>query len=107
MKPPDHDSDTKLEGPVSPRWGLKKFQLLATPCVTLALALFALGGSDPTDGFHHRTLSVGRPHDNRGAHFGYGCRIPRCRGCVIQGVWVARKLVFTAPFYNTCKGLPL
>jgi hypothetical protein len=34
--------------------------LLATLCVTLSLALFALGGADPTGGFSLRTLSFSR-----------------------------------------------
>jgi hypothetical protein len=36
-------------------------QLLATLCVSLPLALFALGGADPTDGFCLSTLSSSRP----------------------------------------------
>jgi hypothetical protein len=36
-------------------------QLLATLCVTSSLALFALGGPDPTSKFHLRTLSYHRP----------------------------------------------
>jgi hypothetical protein len=36
-------------------------QMLATLCVALSLALFALGGSDPTGGFCLRTLSVAGP----------------------------------------------
>jgi hypothetical protein len=41
-------------------------QLLATLCVTLYLTLVALGSIDPSSGFHLRTLSFGKPHDNRG-----------------------------------------
>jgi hypothetical protein len=36
-------------------------QLLATLCVALSLAMFALGGADPTGGLFLRTLSIGRP----------------------------------------------
>jgi hypothetical protein len=36
-------------------------QLLATLCVTLSLALFALGGADPTGRFCLRILSFVRP----------------------------------------------
>jgi hypothetical protein len=78
-------------------------QLLATVCVTLSLALVALGGSDLTGGFHLGALSVGSSLSNRGAHFGYGCRILRCRGHVIRGVGVSNKIVFTAPFYSAFK----
>jgi hypothetical protein len=55
--------------------GLQMHQLLATICVASFLALVALGNTDPTGGFHLRTLSFGRPHGNRGTHFGYGYRI--------------------------------
>jgi hypothetical protein len=41
--------------------GPRMHQLVATLCVTLFLALFALGGFDPTDGFCLRTLSYCRP----------------------------------------------
>jgi hypothetical protein len=61
---------------MSAQWGPEKCQLLTIPYVTLSLALFALDVSDLTGGFHLRTLSIGRPLINRGAHFGYGCRIP-------------------------------
>jgi hypothetical protein len=92
---------------VSPQWGIRKCQLLATPCVALSLALFALGDSDLTGGFHLGTLSIGRPLSNHWANFVYGFRIPQCGGCFIRGVGVAHKLVFTAPFYSAYKGLPL
>jgi hypothetical protein len=36
-------------------------QLLATLCVDSSLGLVALGGSDPTSGFHLRTLSFNKP----------------------------------------------
>jgi hypothetical protein len=39
-----------------------------------------------TAGFHLRTLSFGRPHDNHRTHFRYGFHIPRCRGRVVRGV---------------------
>jgi hypothetical protein len=68
---------------MSHQWGPEKCQLEATPCVALSLALFVVGDSDPTGGFHLRNLSVGRPLGNRGTRFGYGCCIPRCRVCVI------------------------
>jgi hypothetical protein len=58
-------------------------QILAILCVASSLALVALDGSDPTGGFHLRTLSFGRPHDNRGTRFGYGCCIPRRIGCIV------------------------
>jgi hypothetical protein len=35
--------------------------LLATLCVALSLALFALGGANPAGGFYLRILSVGKP----------------------------------------------
>jgi hypothetical protein len=41
--------------------GLWMCQLLATSCVDLSLALFALGGSNPSGGFRLQTLSIGRP----------------------------------------------
>jgi hypothetical protein len=44
-----------------PFGGPRVCQLLATLCVSLFLALFALGGANPTDGFCLRTLSFGRP----------------------------------------------
>jgi hypothetical protein len=40
--------------------------LLATLCVTLSLALFALGDADSTGGFCLRTLRFGRPMTNVG-----------------------------------------
>jgi hypothetical protein len=55
------DSDTKLEGARSLRWAPRKCQLLATLCVVLSLALFALGGADPTSKFCLRTLSIAGP----------------------------------------------
>jgi hypothetical protein len=55
--------------------GHKVRQLLAILCIASSLALDALGGSDPTDGFRLQTLSFGRPHDNRETHFRYDCRI--------------------------------
>jgi hypothetical protein len=61
-------------------------QLLATLCVTSSLSLVALGSSDPIDGFCLLTLSFGRPHGNHGTRFGYGCRIPRRVGRIVQGV---------------------
>jgi hypothetical protein len=63
--------------------GLWMRQLLATPSVTLSLALVALGGSDPTNVFRLQTLSFGRLHGNHGTYFGYNCRIPRCRGRIV------------------------
>jgi hypothetical protein len=36
-------------------------QMLATLCVASSLTLFALGGSDPTGGFHLGTLRVAGP----------------------------------------------
>jgi hypothetical protein len=78
-------------------------QMLATLCVTSSLTLFALGGSNPIGWFHLGTLGICRPLGNRMAHFGYNCRIPRCRGRVMRGVGVACKLMFTPPFYNACK----
>jgi hypothetical protein len=44
------------------------------------------GGSNTIGGFCLRILSFGRPHNNCGAHFGYGCRIPLCKGHVVRGV---------------------
>jgi hypothetical protein len=41
----------------SPQWGPRKCPLLAIPCVTLSLILFALGDADLTGGFCLRTLS--------------------------------------------------
>jgi hypothetical protein len=70
----------KAWGQRVPSMGPKKCLLLATPCFTLSLALVALGGSDPTGKFCLGTLSIGRPHGNHGAHFGYGCCILWCRG---------------------------
>jgi hypothetical protein len=64
----------KLEGSRSPRWALKKCQLLATHCaasslalVALSLTLVALGGSNLCGGFHLRALSIGRLLGNHGA----------------------------------------
>jgi hypothetical protein len=51
-------------------------QMLATLCVVLSLALVALGGTDPTGGFHLGTLSFGKPLGNRGAHLGYNFPYP-------------------------------
>jgi hypothetical protein len=79
-------------------------QMLATLCVALSLALFALGGSDPTGEFRLGTMSICRPLNNHGAYFGYDCHIPRCRGRIMRGVGVTCKLMFTTPFYSTCKG---
>jgi hypothetical protein len=42
-------------------WGPGKCQLLATSCVALSLALFALGDSDPPSGFCFQTLSFAGP----------------------------------------------
>jgi hypothetical protein len=51
-----------LEGVVSSRClPPRKCQLLATPYVALSLALFALGGSDPTNMFCLGTLSFASP----------------------------------------------
>jgi hypothetical protein len=91
-----------LEDAMSPLMGPWMHQMLATLCVTLSLSLVALGDSDPTGQFCLATLSFGRLLINHGAHFGYGCHILRCRGCIVWGVRVARKLIFTAPFYITC-----
>jgi hypothetical protein len=55
--------------------GLQMRQLLSTLCVASSLALFALGGSDPTGEFRLQTLSFGKPHGNCGTHFRYGCDI--------------------------------
>jgi hypothetical protein len=41
--------------------GPRVCQLLATLCVTLSLALFALSGADPTGRLCLRTLSFSRP----------------------------------------------
>jgi hypothetical protein len=69
-----------------PSMGQRVCQLLAILCVFLSIALVALGGSDPIGGFCLWTLSFGRPHDNRGAHFEYGCHVPRCIGHITWGV---------------------
>jgi hypothetical protein len=45
----------------SPLRGVPSVPALATICVTLSLALFALGDADLTDGFCLRTLNFGRP----------------------------------------------
>jgi hypothetical protein len=50
-------------------------QLIDTLCVALSLALFALGGADPTGGFCLRTLSIDRSTACV-THFGYGGHIP-------------------------------
>jgi hypothetical protein len=68
-------------------------QLLATICVASSLALVALGGSDPIDGFRIGTLSFGRPLDNRGAYFRYNCCIPRCRGWRVEPYRFASSVV--------------
>jgi hypothetical protein len=96
----------KLEGIRSPQWGIKKCQLLPIPCVTSSLALIALGGCDPSGGFHLTTLHVGRPLGNRGAHFGYGCHIPQCRGRVIIGVGVVHKTSVYCAFLQRPAALP-
>jgi hypothetical protein len=75
-------------------------QLLATLCVASSLILFALGNFDLTWQVSPKNSMLYHAHGNHGAHFGYSCRIPRCRGCVVQGVGVACKLVFTAPFLS-------
>jgi hypothetical protein len=36
-------------------------------------------------------------HDNHGAHFEYGCDIPRCSGHVVRGVGMMCRNVFTVP----------
>jgi hypothetical protein len=46
---------------VSPRWGLKKCQLLTTLFVALFFTLFALGGSDLTSRFCLGSLSFAGP----------------------------------------------
>jgi hypothetical protein len=56
--------------------GLRMRQLLATLCGASSLALVALDGSDPIGGFRLQTLGFGRPHSNRGTHFGFDCHIP-------------------------------
>jgi hypothetical protein len=76
-------------------------QLLATLCVASSLALVALGGSNTIGGFCLRILSFGRPHNNCGAHFGYGCRIPLCKGCVVRGVG-SRIKSFLLRLSSTC-----
>jgi hypothetical protein len=43
--------------------------LLAILCVASSLTLVALGGSYPTCGFHHHTLSFGKSHDVEGASY--------------------------------------
>jgi hypothetical protein len=48
----------RMSGPLEGALGVP---VLATHCVTLSLALFALGGVDLTRGFCCRTLSFGRP----------------------------------------------
>jgi hypothetical protein len=73
-------------------------QLLDTLCIASSLALVALGGSDPTGGFYLRTQTIGRPLGNRGAHFGYGCRIPQYRWCVMRGVGWHVSLFLLCPF---------
>jgi hypothetical protein len=53
--------------------------LLVTLSVALSLALFTLGGADPTGGSFLQTLSFGRPLDNRATYLGYDCCILCCR----------------------------
>jgi hypothetical protein len=48
----------RMSGPLI---GPRVCQLLATLYVALSLALFALGGADPTGGFCLRTVSFSRP----------------------------------------------
>jgi hypothetical protein len=42
-------------------WYQTSSQLLATPYVASSLTLVTLAGSDPTVGFHLRTLIIGKP----------------------------------------------
>jgi hypothetical protein len=60
-KPPGQDSDTKLEDVESPRRGPGCAYCGPPFCIILSLALFALGGADPTGEFCLRTLSFSRP----------------------------------------------
>jgi hypothetical protein len=52
-----------------PSMGPQKCQLLVIPCVTLSLALFALGSADPSGGFCLRTWSCCRPTTILGSIF--------------------------------------
>jgi hypothetical protein len=55
--------------------GFQMRQLLPTFYVTSSLARVAQTDSNLADGFYLRTLNFGRPLDNRGTRFEYGCRI--------------------------------
>jgi hypothetical protein len=56
--------------------GTRKCQLLAIPFVTLSLALFSLGGTDPMGGRGFPSNpELCRPLSNCGARLGYGYRI--------------------------------
>jgi hypothetical protein len=68
----------KLEDVGSLRWAPRKCQLLATLCVIMSLALFALGSTNPTGRFCLRTLCFGRHLGNHRARLRYGCHIPCC-----------------------------
>jgi hypothetical protein len=75
-------------------------QMLATLCVALSLTLVALGGPDPTGGFHLGTLSFGRHLDNHGARLGYNFCMPCCRSWGdVQRVGEVFKLSLLHPYY--------
>jgi hypothetical protein len=55
--------------------GFQMRQLLPTFYVTSSLARVAQTDSNLADEFYLRTLNFGRPLDNCGTRFEYGCRI--------------------------------
>jgi hypothetical protein len=82
--------------------GHRVHQMLAILCVTSPLALVALGSSGPNGGFCLRSQSFGRPHDNHGTNFRYGCHILRRMGHVTRGVGSFLLRLSTASVEPSC-----
>jgi hypothetical protein len=78
--------------------GPRVSQLLATLCVALSLALFALGGADPTCVFCLRTLSYSRPMEIVGPVLDTVVVSHAIVGASCEELG-AYKHGFTAPFY--------
>jgi hypothetical protein len=79
--------------------GSQVHQLLATLCVALSLALFTLGGTDPTDEFCLRTLCYSRPTTIVGPVLDTVAISRAIVGTLCEELGEACKCGFIAPFY--------
>jgi hypothetical protein len=96
-----------LQGVASPRWAPKKVPTIDHPCVASSLTLFAPGGSNPSGGFHLRTLSIGKPLGNCGPILDTIALSNDVEDASCEELWWCITLVFITSFYRASRAQPL